>query len=404
MGLAAAAPAPGWGSRPALPGPRIGRPRAAAGARARGAASHFGLVPAPRDPRGRLFPAAPAPALRPSLAPGPALPGSAAASSAPPPARPPPPSHPPPSRAVPAPSPRPPFPRAATPPPRLFRRPPPPPAGAHRFQDGGRVRVRGISAVRLGAPGTRRSPPPVWAAERPPPAAPGRQLSPRPAEPGASPRRRAGPSGRCSPAAACAASRCSAPGLGLRRGRSLAPAGARRPPARGPCPAPGPGPSGGAARGRRPGRGRAGARAGGRLGLPRGAPTVRRPRPGCPRPASARSRGAGRQAAAWGAEGDVRRRVRALSARAGDGGRLSAPTCFGGAPCSAPRPAPLPPGPGPARAPGSADERRRNSSRDLLVNFVPGFRSRPVGAAGPPPRLQASRRLVPTPSCCCCCF
>ena len=101
----------------------------------------------------------PRPALRPFPALGPDLPAPR-----PPPSRaaPPSPSPSPPSRAVPAPSPRQPFPRdvspppAAVPPPRL-----PSPRPELTVSKMAAVSVWGISAVRPGAPGTRRSPPPA---------------------------------------------------------------------------------------------------------------------------------------------------------------------------------------------------------------------------------------------------
>lgn len=88
------------------------------------------------------------------------------------------------------------------------------------------VSVWGISAVRPGSPGFRLSSPPVSSRGATPdrlrPSSP--RLSPSGARSAASRGRRAA----AGPAAACAASRCSAPGLGLgHRGRPLAP-GRRR--------------------------------------------------------------------------------------------------------------------------------------------------------------------------------
>lgn len=83
----------------------------------------------------------------------------------------------------------------------------------------------------------------------------------------------------------------------------------------------------------------------------------------------------------------MRRRVRALSAR----GRGAAGACQRR---SARRGPPTPPRAprrsrrDPARLRGARERRRAplaTLSRDFIVNFVPGFRSRPVGAAGPPP-------------------
>lgn len=169
------------------------------------------------------------------------------------------------------------------------------------------VSVWGISAVRPGASGSRFSSPPVSSrgatGERPWPSSP--RLSRSGARFAASRGRRAA----AGPAAACAASRCSAPGLGLgRRGRPLAPGrrpappaprqrAARRPGSRGPNapaarpPASLPGPAPGS---RRVGGRRAAQAAGPRAGLcrrarsPSGArppprlhlrPAVRRPKP-----------------------------------------------------------------------------------------------------------------------------
>ena len=86
----------------------------------------------------------------------------------------------------------------------------------------------------------------------------------------------------------------------------------------------------------------------------------------------------------------MRRRVRrAVSPGAGGGGRLSARSRQ-----ARPRPAARdrPPGGRGFGEAGSADVRLSTLSRDFIVNFVLGFRSRPVGAADSP---SASRGLVP---------
>lgn len=163
------------------------------------------------------------------------------------------------------------------------------------------VSVWGISAVRPGAPGSRLSFPPVSSRG----AAPGRPgpPSPRLSRPGARSAASRGRRAAAGPAAACAASRCSAPGLGLgRRGRPLAPGRRPAPPPRGRAPpaARPPGVHGPAARGRRslgePAGGRAAQAAGPRAGLcrrplslgarpPPGPTCAAARRPGGPRPA-----------------------------------------------------------------------------------------------------------------------
>lgn len=349
----------------------------------------------------------PRPALRPFPALGPALPAprpspSRAAPSSP--------SRSPSSRAVPAPSPRQPFPRdtspppAAVPPPRL-----PSPRPKLTVSKMAAVSVWGISAVRPGAPLTRRSSPPVSSRG----AAPGR---PRPSSPrlSRSGTRLAASRGRWPlqapprPAPPPAVLR-QASGWGAAAAPSR-PAGARlpAPPPRGPRAA-----AGGPGRAR-PGSGQPGGGGGGgpgreaaggpcrRPALPRGAPTGVAPapaaRPARPlRPRSRRSRSAP-AAARRGVTGGrvvvrrahVRRRVRrAVSPGAGGGGRLSARSRQARPPPAA---RDRPPGGRGFGEAGSADVRLSTLSRDFIVNFVFGFRSRPVGAADSP---SASRGLVP---------
>lgn len=159
------------------------------------------------------------PALRPFPALGPALPAPQPPSS-----RTPSPSS---SQAVAAPSSRQPFPRDASPPPAAV---PPPRLPSPRpeltVSKMAAVSVWGISAVRRGGLVSRLSSPAVSSREatpdRPQPS------SPRLSRSGARSAASRGRQAAAGPVAACAASRCSAPGLGLgRHGRPLAPG--RRP-------------------------------------------------------------------------------------------------------------------------------------------------------------------------------
>lgn len=154
-GATAAPSAPG--NRPAPPREKGELAPPAAGLQPTRSSSHFGfgLLYRPHVTRPAGSSLLPRPALRPFPALGRALPAprpppSRAAPSSPSPS--------PPSRAVPAPSPRQPFlrdaspPPAAVPPPRL-----PSPRPELTVSKMAAVSVWGISAVRPGAPGTRRS-------------------------------------------------------------------------------------------------------------------------------------------------------------------------------------------------------------------------------------------------------